>query len=53
MYFFTKNIGNCGVLFKGRNPSDLTEDMRTLSLPAGASRNLTSGKAPAKSGTCN
>ncbi len=42
-----------GFTFKGINPADLGEDMRRLSLPAGATRNSTTGKAPAKSGTCN
>lgn len=48
-----KTIGNWGILFKGHNPSDLAEDMRTLALPQGVTRNLNTGKAPAKSGTCN
>ncbi len=39
-------------LFKGRNPGDLGEDVRALTLPDGANRNLTSGNAPSKSGTC-
>ncbi|GAB1856944.1 hypothetical protein MHTCC0001_17800 [Flavobacteriaceae bacterium MHTCC 0001] len=39
-------------LFKGRNPGDLGEDIRKLTLTNGATRNLTGGKAPSKSGTC-
>jgi hypothetical protein len=47
-----KTVGSSFPFFKGINPADLGEDIRALKLPAGATRNLTSGKAPAKSGTC-
>ncbi|WP_281847916.1 hypothetical protein [Olleya namhaensis] len=38
--------------FKGRNPGDLGEDMRALTLPTGATRNNTGGNAPAREGDC-
>ncbi len=38
------------VLFEGRNPGDLGEDMRNFSLPSGATRNLVGGNTPARSG---
>ncbi|WP_269234434.1 hypothetical protein [Flavobacterium flavigenum] len=51
-----KTVGNYSILpglnFSGRNPSDLGQDLRILSLPTGATRNTTSSTAPTKSGTC-
>ncbi|NMH86227.1 hypothetical protein [Flavivirga algicola] len=40
-------------LFKGRNPGDLGEDIRELTLPPGATRDLNGGNAPKKSGDCS
>jgi hypothetical protein len=48
-----KTEGSWGILFKGHNPNDLGEDMRKLSLPQGATRDLKTGKAPVKTGSCN
>ncbi|WP_299669679.1 hypothetical protein [uncultured Polaribacter sp.] len=47
-----KTIGKYGILFKGRNPGDLGEDMREIILPASANRNLNGGTAPARFGSC-
>ncbi len=38
--------------FKGRNPSDLGEDMRGITLPTGATRDLDGGNAPERSADC-
>ena len=40
------------VKFKGRNPSDLAEDIRTLTLPPGASIDLNGGNAPVRATDC-
>ncbi|GAA4802657.1 hypothetical protein GCM10023231_34490 [Olivibacter ginsenosidimutans] len=39
--------------FNGHNPGDLGEDIRTLTLPTGVTRNMSGGNSPQKTGTCN
>lgn len=39
-------------VFKGRNPGDLGEDMRSINLPSGATRNKIGGNAPNRSANC-
>jgi len=45
-------VGEYGVFFKGRNPSDMGEDMRELSLPLGSQRDTNGGNAPLRSPDC-
>ncbi|WP_029272905.1 hypothetical protein [Flavobacterium sp. KJJ] len=40
------------VKFKGRNPSDLGQDIRNMSTPNGATKITTKGNAPKKKGNC-
>ena len=39
-------------VFSGSNPGNFGEDMRTMTLPSGVSRNLTGGTAPSNAGSC-
>jgi hypothetical protein len=39
-------------VFGGSNPGDFGEDMRTMMLPSGVSRNLTGGTSPSNAGSC-
>ncbi|RFS18916.1 hypothetical protein DVR12_26415 [Chitinophaga silvatica] len=45
LLFFVKIIGH--------NPGDLGEDIRSMTLPTGATRNTTGGTGPQKAGSCN
>lgn len=45
-------IGKYGVFFEGRNPSDMGEDMRELSLPLNTPRDTDGGNAPSRSPNC-
>ena len=45
-------VGTYGIFFEGRNPGDLGEDMRELTLPSGATRDLVGGTAPNRSADC-
>lgn len=39
-------------IFGGSNPGNLGQDMRNMTLPAGARRNLVGGTAPTNTGSC-
>jgi len=41
-----------GLTFSGRNPGDLGEDIRNMTLPPGTVRSQRQSHAPNKSGTC-
>ncbi|MGI4821327.1 MAG: hypothetical protein ACRYFV_08965 [Janthinobacterium lividum] len=44
--------GTWGGVWGGSNPANLGQDMRTVTLPTGATRNTTGGTAPANQGGC-
>ena len=52
-----KTVGSYSIFpgqnFSGRNPSDLGQDLRFLTLPTGATRYTTSSTAPTKNSTCS
>lgn len=45
--------GTYGVLFNGRNPADLGEDLRELTLPTNVSKDTSGGSSPNRKGNCN
>jgi len=47
-----KTNGSYGFLFEGRNPGDLGEDIRELTLSSGATRDLDGGFASERSANC-
>ena len=44
--------GNWEVIFSGSNPGNLGQEMRNMTMPAGATLDVTGGQAPLKSGGC-